>query len=69
MSIEEIYDILTEGTTSQIEKLSGSGVSFSFGPSSGGFSVWNSKKTDGIRSHGLFEVPNCVKLYGNEHTF
>lgn len=69
MSIDDVYYALIDGTRADIEGLAGSGYSYEYGPDYGGFSIWNSDKTEGIRCCKVFDRPNCVKIYGNKHTF
>ena len=67
MSIDDIYETLIDGSRSDIEALSGCGASYAYSPSSGGFSLWNADRSEGIRGCKLFKPPNCAAVFGNEH--
>lgn len=67
MDIENIFNILLEGTKAQIGALGGSGASYRYTASCGVFAVIAGH--DEIRAHKLFEPPNCVQLFGAEHVF
>lgn len=69
MTIEDIEDILWDGTKSQIKELEGSGASYVYTPSGNSFIV----KYDRCESRSIKldpdYLPNCIKVFGNSHTF
>lgn len=67
MEFEEIESILWDGTKEQLIRLIGEPVSYSFSPKCGSFSVYG--KSEMSRSHGAHYTPNCVKVFGNDHSF
>lgn len=65
IQIEEIEEVLYEGTVEQLQSLP-KGVSYKYSPEYRSIHIKHGKMN--IRGYGA-EVPNCVKHYGNEHTF
>ena len=52
--IEDIFDVLLEGTKAQIDAVEGCGASLG---------------RDEIRAHKLFDPPACTRWRGFEHAF
>ena len=65
--IEDIFDVLLEGTKAQIDALEGCGASYRYSMESGTFTV--SLGRDEIRAHKLFDPPACTRWRGFEHAF
>lgn len=66
MEIDDIIEILCNGTKEQIEKIvKENKISYSFGKS-GTYTVENGKTMEGIRGTGIIN-PNCVKFFGNNY--
>lgn len=69
MTIEDIEDILWDGTKTQIEKLEGSGASYVYTPSCNSFTVKYGKFESKAIKLDMNNLPNCVKVFGNSHAF
>lgn len=67
MQIEEIENILWDGTEEQLKSLIGKPIAFSYSPKYGAFTIYGQNERSS--SHGAFYAPNCVKVFGNEHVF
>ena len=67
MNFEEVDRILTEGTPEEIRSLSGQDIEYGYAEKSGGFCMRAGE--EGYSSHGLFEVPACVAVFGPSHNF
>ena len=65
-TLEDIFDILLDGTKAQIEGLEGCGASYRYSQGCGSFSV--ALGADEIRAHKLLDPPACVPILGPEHT-
>ncbi len=65
--IEDIFDVLLEGTKAQIDALEGCGASYRYSRESGTFT--DSLGRDEIRAHKLFDPPACTRWRGFEHAF
>ena len=67
MTFDDIYEILWDGTKTQIEALEGLDLAFEYTPSCCSFTIRYEQAMS--REHKAFEEPNCVKIYGNQHIF
>ena len=65
MQIDDIEDILLDGTIEQLKSLP-KGVSYKYDPDYHSIHIRYGKMN--LRGYGE-EVPNCVRHFGNEHTF
>lgn len=68
--LDDIIDILFDGSESQIRGLSAADcdgtLEYSYDPQHGAYTVFCG--SEGQRGHGLI-TPNCVAIFGNKHTF
>lgn len=68
---EDISDLLIDGTREQMDGLRcpecGSPVSYRYAEGCGALTVLCGCTED--RCHGAVHEPNCVRLFGSEHTF
>lgn len=67
MDLDEAEKILCDGTEDQLKELIGKPIAYSYGPKYGGFDVYCESEMS--RAYGLFDILNCVKLFGNEYVF
>lgn len=67
MTLDEITDILLDGTDRQIMSVSGSGAWFRYSPASGTMTIGLA----GVerRMHKVGGEPNCARLLGNSFSF
>ncbi|MEG0476634.1 MAG: hypothetical protein RR572_03070 [Raoultibacter sp.] len=65
-TIEDIFDLLLDGTKRQMDELVGCGASYQYSPGCGAFTV--SLAGDEIRAHKIYDPPDCVRFFGVEHT-
>lgn len=68
-SIEDIEDILFDGSADDMHSLSSCGVpvSYAYHRDSDSFEV--AVGCQRAKMHGPCKVPNCVRIFGPEHTF
>lgn len=66
-TLEDIFDVLFDGTKAQIEELAGCGASYRYSQGCGSFSV--ALDAEEIRAHKLLDPPACVRIFGPEHAF
>ena len=67
MSIDEVFDVLLLGDEASITHLAGSGVHYRYSPNTGGFRVRRGGEI--VSAHKVFDVPACVAIFGDQHTF
>lgn len=67
ITFDDIYEILWDGTRAHIEALEGLDLAFEYTLSCRSFTIRYEQAMS--REHKVFEEPNCVKIYGNQHVF
>lgn len=67
MTLDELTDVLLDGTTEKIASLVCAGASFDYDPYSRSITIRHDQVER--RMHKLFQTPNCVSVYGNSHKF
>ena len=66
MTLDEITDILLDGTERQIMSVSGSGAWFRYSPASDTMTIGLGSVE---RMHKIGSQPNCARLLGNSFSF
>ena len=69
MPFDDIEDVLFDGSEEDMRGLSGDGrpISYAYRPSSGSFEL--AVGNERAKMHGVADEPNCVRIFGPEHTF
>ena len=65
MKIDDILEILFDGTKEKIEKiLEDQKISYSFSENLESYTVKNNKTLEVVRGNKCHYIPNCVKYFG-----
>ena len=69
MPFDDIEDVLFDGSEEDMRGLSGDGrlIFYAYHPSSGSFEL--AVGNERAKMHGVADEPNCVRIFGPEHTF
>lgn len=69
MEIDDILEILFDGTKEEIERmLKEQKISYSFANSLEAYTVKNNNTLETVRGNKCHYIPNCVKYFGKECT-
>lgn len=68
MEIDDILEILFDGTKEEIQKmLEEEKISYTFAENLEAYTVKNNKTLENVRGSKCYYVPNCVKYFGKEY--
>ena len=70
MEIDDILEILFDGTKEEIEKvLKEQKISYSFADDLKSYTVKNNNTLEVVRGFRCHYLPNCIKYFGNKYSY